>query len=142
MSDPKVSTTHPAYYRLGTRDSAGNTDSVYASFLDGHFVLFQVQDGAAQVMYLFAAATALDIPQVVSQNLIDVTGVQLLDKPPEVQGAVLSASHPWPPADRARVGALLETKDVKMEGEQPAPGPQPALDTGPAPDPGLGPDDT
>ena len=116
MSDPKAQATdRPTYFQLATKDSAGNRQDLFASFQNGHFVLFEVQGEQAQVMYLLPAASAADIAKVVTERIIDVVDCKPLSAPPKFAAAVLSASHPWLPAEQAAVGALLETKNVSVD---------------------------
>ena len=66
--------TQPAtiYLSLETRDTKGTGGLLYAAHRSGQFILFDVNDGTAQVLFLEKAAEPGDVPRVVFQRLTDV----------------------------------------------------------------------
>ncbi len=101
-----------SYYKIETRDTAGQEQELYAAYRNEQFVVFQLADGVAQVMYLLPASSAADIPHIITQRIIDVTSAKLLPERPQVDSAKLLTSHPWTEMERGIVGVILETRTV------------------------------
>jgi hypothetical protein len=102
-----------SYYRIVTRDTAGNRQELYAAFRSQEFVLFQMEGALAQVMYLLPATTPEEIGRVVTERIIDVVEAKLLAERPAIDAAMLLTSHPWTEMQRGIVGVILETRDVR-----------------------------
>lgn len=102
-----------SYYRIVTRDTAGNRQELFAAYRNQEFVLFQMEGDLAQVLYLLKAATPEEMGRVVTERIIDVVEAKLLSERPAIAAAMLLTSHPWTEMQRAIVGVILETKDLR-----------------------------
>lgn len=109
--------TQPAtiYLSLETRDTKGTGGQLYAAHRCGQFILFDVNDGTAQVLFLEKAAEPGDVPRVVFQRLTDVKHAKQIGQEdvPRIDDVVLSAGHDWTEADRAVVQAMLGTDMIR-----------------------------
>lgn len=102
-----------SYYRIVTRDTSGNKQELFAAYRNQEFVLFQMEGALAQVMYLLKANTPEEIGRVVTERIIDVVEAKLLSERPGIDAAMLMTSHTWTEMQRAIVGVILETRDVR-----------------------------
>jgi hypothetical protein len=96
-----------------TRDTAGNRQELYAAYRNQEFALFQMEGSLAQVMYLLKANTPEEIGHVITERIIDVVEAKLLAERPGIDAAMLLTSHNWTEMQRAVVGVILETRDVR-----------------------------
>lgn len=102
-----------SFYQIDAQAS-GVPQQFFAAYRNQQFILFQIvqggdHDGAVEVLYLLPAATAGDIPRVISQRLMDVKAARLLDEAhrPLLQRVRLLVSHPWTEMERGIVGVIL-----------------------------------
>ena len=106
-----------SFYQIDAQAS-GVPQQFFAAYRNQQFVLFQIvqtggddqhNDGAVEVLYLLPAATAGDIPRVISHRLMDVKAARLLDEAhrPLLQRVRLLVSHPWTEMERGIVGVIL-----------------------------------